>query len=109
MSADICRALVLSGGGNNGAWEVGVLWGLTHYGNPADYAYDVISGVSAGSINTAGLVGWPIGTEVGATEWLSDEWNSITTSDIWVEWPGGPLAGLVQQGAVDNSPALAFM
>jgi len=23
-----CRALVMSGGGSKGAWEVGVLWGL---------------------------------------------------------------------------------
>ena len=28
-----CRALVLSGGGTNGAWEAGIVWGLTHYGN----------------------------------------------------------------------------
>lgn len=32
-----CNALVLSGGANNGAWEAGVLWGLVHYGDPADY------------------------------------------------------------------------
>ena len=44
----ICRALVLSGGGSNGAWEAGVLWGLTHYGNPEDFAYDWISGISLG-------------------------------------------------------------
>ena len=32
-----CRALVLSGGANNGIWEAGVLYGLVHYGNPEDY------------------------------------------------------------------------
>jgi len=31
---DVCRALLLSGGGNNGAWEAGVLYGLVNYGNP---------------------------------------------------------------------------
>lgn len=31
---DHCYALALSGGGDNGAWQAGVLWGLTHYGNP---------------------------------------------------------------------------
>ena len=41
-----CRALVLSGGSNNGAWEAGVIWGLTHYGNPADFAWDTVSGIS---------------------------------------------------------------
>lgn len=49
-----CRALVLSGGGTNGAWEAGVIWGLTHYGDPADFAWDVHTGISAGSINTWG-------------------------------------------------------
>ena len=53
-----CRALVLSGGGTNGAWEAGIIWGLTHYGNPEDYTWDVHTGISAGSINTMGLVGW---------------------------------------------------
>jgi predicted acylesterase/phospholipase RssA len=53
-----CNALVLSGGSNNGAWEVGVMWGLTTYGDPTDYYWDVISGISAGAINTAGTAGW---------------------------------------------------
>lgn len=34
-----CNALALSGGANNGAWEIGVLWGLINYGNPADYPW----------------------------------------------------------------------
>ena len=46
-----CTAVALSGGGSNGAWEMGVLWGFTHYGNPDDFRYDVVTGISAGSIN----------------------------------------------------------
>jgi len=53
-----CKALVMSGGANNGAWEIGVLWGLAHYGNPEDYYWDVISGISAGAINASGTAGW---------------------------------------------------
>lgn len=53
-----CNALVLSGGSNNGAWEVGVMWGLTTYGNATDYYWDVVSGISAGAINTSGTAGW---------------------------------------------------
>ena len=49
-----CRALALSGGGTNGAWEAGVIWGLTHYGQKEDFYYDVNTGISAGSINTIG-------------------------------------------------------
>ena len=60
---DTCNALVLSGGGSNGAWEVGVMWGLVHYGNPKDFEWDWITGVSAGGINSAAMAGWPVGQE----------------------------------------------
>lgn len=51
----------MSGGGANGAWETGVLWGLINNGNPEDYAYDVISGVSVGSLNAVFAAGYPKG------------------------------------------------
>jgi len=56
--AEVCRALVLSGGAVNGAWEAGILYGLVNYGDPTDFAYDVTTGISAGAINTAGLAGF---------------------------------------------------
>ena len=78
-SSDKCRALAMSGGANYGAWEAGILWGLTHYGNPEDYAWDVITGVSAGAINTAATVVFNVGDEVKMSEFLSDSWASLTT------------------------------
>ena len=74
---------MLSGGGANGAWEVGVLWGFLHYGFPKDFEYDEMSGVSAGSINTAALSGWAMGDEKAATEWLSYTFSHLENSDIW--------------------------
>lgn len=53
-----CTALVLSGGATEGAWEAGILWGLMNYGDPSNFEYDVISGISAGAINAAGLAGF---------------------------------------------------
>ena len=76
---DKCRTLVLSGGASYGAWEAGVVWGLTHYGNPSDFTWDVISGVSAGSINAGGIVLFDVGDEVTMSEWLSDKWAALTT------------------------------
>ena len=78
----------MSGGSNNGAWEIGVLWGLAHYGNPTDYYWDVVSGISAGSINTAGLAGWKPEEVLEMTEYMSDAWLGISTDDIWVVRPG---------------------
>ena len=61
QSTDTCTALVLSGGGSNGAWESGVLWGLLNYGDKADYQYDVVTGVSIGSINASVFSVFPVG------------------------------------------------
>ena len=83
---DVCRALVMSGGGSNGAWEAGVFWGFINYGDKADFAYDIVSGVSAGSMNAAALAGWKVGTEVQAAEYLSDMYKNLKTSDVWVDW-----------------------
>jgi len=58
----------MSGGGSNGAWEVGVMWGLINYGNVSDYDYDVLTGVSVGSLNAFFVAGWPKGTEKEAIE-----------------------------------------
>jgi predicted acylesterase/phospholipase RssA len=37
---------------------------------PEEVKYQVLSGVSAGSINLGGLATWEIGEELNATEWM---------------------------------------
>ena len=103
--------MVLSGGGNNGAWEAGVLYGLIYNASdPADYQYDVVTGVSAGAINTIALAGWELGKEKEMASWLCDLWSNLKTSDVWQDWTLGKLGGLsIKQGVVDNSPLLAFL
>jgi len=108
--AKVCRALALSGGGSNGAWEAGVLKGFLTYGNAADFEYEVVTGVSAGGINTMAIAGWQIGREAEMTTWISDLWNSLHTSDVWVDWSTGRADGwLIMGGAVDNSPLYSFL
>ena len=92
--ADSCTALVLSGGGSNGAWEAGAFWGLLNYGNPDDFRYDVLSGISVGSVNAIALVGWKIGDELKAAQWISDMWKDLNNSDVWAEWTLGIVSGL---------------
>ena len=107
---DKCRALAMSGGANYGAWEAGIIWGLMHYGDPADFAWDVITGVSAGAINTSATAVWNVGDEVKMSEFMSETWQTLTTHDIWVDWPEGPAIALFnKQGLVDDSPALDFI
>lgn len=71
QAKDTCTALVLSGGGANGAWEAGIFWGLNKYGTPGNFDYDVVSGVSAGSINTLALAGWAPEDGMAAAEYIS--------------------------------------
>ena len=78
-----CRALVMSGGGNNGAWEAGILWGLANYGNETDFYYDIMTGVSAGAINAAGAAGFAPNDVKNTAQFLSDTWASLTTDQIW--------------------------
>ena len=47
----VCRALALSSGASKGAFEAGAMLGLIRNGGSENFAWDVISGVSAGSIN----------------------------------------------------------
>jgi predicted acylesterase/phospholipase RssA len=54
----VCRALVMSGGANRGAYEAGVIHGLSNLLNGSDAYYDVVTGVSAGSLNTAAMSMW---------------------------------------------------
>ena len=67
-STKSCKALALSGGGSKGSYEAGVLYGLVN--NDPDktkYAYDVVTGVSAGSINTVAVSLFAPGDETNMT------------------------------------------
>ena len=109
-SQDSCTALILSGGGSNGAWEMGAFWGFLNYGNPDDFKYDVVSGISAGSINTLLLSSYAVGDEKNAAQRASDMWNDLKTSDVWKNWTLSIVEGLTMKGGlVDNSPLLAYM
>lgn len=105
-----CRVLVLSGGSNNGAWESGVIWGLLHYGNPADFAWDAVSGVSAGAINTGGIATWATGDELAMSEWLSDTWENMTNEKLFIYRDGSYYDLLFKEPSfIDDTPALATL
>lgn len=65
----------MAGGGTKGAYEAGVVWGLVHNAvDKSDYAYDVISGVSAGSVNGGAMAIFEPGDELNMVQVLSDTW-----------------------------------
>lgn len=76
--------LVLSGGGARGAYQAGVLAGIAELaasrGKPNPF--QVVTGVSAGAVNAAGLVAWP-GDFADAADQLVKSWTTITASDVF--------------------------
>ena len=106
VSADSprCRALALSGGGAKGAYQAGVLWGLFHRSEQKqEFSYDVITGVSAGAINTLALgLFHPSETEE-ALEFLSKQWEDLDDAKVYKRWPGGVAEGLSKKSGIFNN------
>ena len=73
-------ALVLSGGGARAAYQVGFLRYLVR--NFPDLDIPIITGVSAGAINTAFLANYQ-GTFTEAVEKLSNLWLGLTVDQVF--------------------------
>ena len=73
-------AIVLSGGGARGAYQVGVLRGIARH--LPDLRFPIITGASAGAINAIYLASHP-GSLQEATKDLCRVWASIEFSDVF--------------------------
>ena len=82
-SSKKCQAVAFSGGGSHGAYETGVLWSFVKEGNPKDFEYDVVTGVSAGSINALGVSIFEKGDELNMVEWMFDFLSALGTPDVY--------------------------
>jgi predicted acylesterase/phospholipase RssA len=77
-----CEALAMSGGGSKGAYEIGGLWGLVKSSN-SSLQWDVVTGVSAGSLNTAIVTGFARGDETNMVEYASDLFANTQNSNAY--------------------------
>lgn len=106
-----CRALVLQGGGDKGAYEAGVLYGLINNAkSPEDFQYDVITGVSVGSVNAMCFAMYEKGNETAAVQYLVDAWRGITKQQVYKNWPLGYIQGLFYEPSLyNNDPMQNFV
>lgn len=74
-------ALVLTGGGARGAYQAGVLAGLADRAG-CDICFPIITGVSAGGINAAGLAGHRAGFQGSATHLLK-AWAGLSVDEVF--------------------------
>ena len=77
-------ALVLSGGGARGAYQVGVLYGLLERGlvEPGPSPFPILVGTSAGSIHATAIAAWADQFDHAISELASllhQIWNLSTT------------------------------
>lgn len=102
---DVCHALVLSGGGNKGAWEAGAVYGFVHSLPASEVTWDVVTGVSAGALNSAGIGIFKVGNEIAMADWLIELWETIDTKQIWKMWDEGIMYGFFNvSGIFDDTP-----
>lgn len=96
------RALVLSGGGAYGAFQVGVLRKLTELG----HSWDLIAGVSVGAINATQMAMYPKDAHASAAKELEAFWNRIAgNKSIYKRWfPFGKLHAFWTGGAYNTAP-----
>lgn len=58
---------------------------------PEEVDYDVVSGVSAGSINAGAIAVYPRGDPKALGDWMVNMWKNITNDMIYKPWPQGFL------------------
>lgn len=98
------KALVLSGGGAKGAYQVGV---LKHLLFEQENKYDIICGVSVGAINSGFIAQFFSGEEKQAYLALEKLWLGINTRSIYKRWfPLGKIHALWQSSFYDSQPLM---
>ena len=96
------RALVLSGGGSKGSYQVGA---LKHILGERQVVYDALCGVSVGAINVAFLAMFKHGQEVESIQEIAKMWGELDNSKIYKRWfPFGRWHAIWRKSFFDSSP-----
>jgi len=101
------RALVLSGGGVKGAYQVGALkkWLLED-----NLDYEILTGVSVGALNVAFLSQAKLGEISDAYAKLLKLWNTVDDGKVFKKWkPFGYIESLWQDSVLNSDPLLAWL
>jgi predicted acylesterase/phospholipase RssA len=85
---------------------------LLNYDTPENiatgkYEYDMVTGVSGGSINALAIAGWKKGDENNLVEWLTNAWRNLSTKNVFHLWSGmHPIEkGIFEEtGVLDDAP-----
>jgi len=95
------RALVLSGGGTHGAYQVGV---LKHLMGDLKTKYDILAGVSVGAVIIASLAQYKAGEEQEAVNATEKLWLGIDNSSVWKYFFPPWIAAMWKTGVYSTKP-----
>lgn len=104
---EYCRALTLESGGSRGAYQVGVMLGLSEMLPGSDIEWNVVTGISTGSISAAGVSYFAMGQEAEMAQYLKSVWLGLNGSaSIYEDWNslGVPYGLLFEQGMYSTAP-----
>lgn len=105
-----CKGLVLQGGSDKGAYQAGVLQGLFQKLGAEAVDYDVISGITIGAVNAAWMTQFGKGQEEVMIDELLNFWLTIKASDVYKDWEGGVIQGLLFEPSMYNTgPGMEYL
>jgi NTE family protein len=100
------RALVMSGGGAKGAFEVGV---LKKWIQEEGREYEILCGVSVGALNAAFLSQSPLGKLGEGYNKLVETWLKVNNDNIRKSWFLWKLAALWKSSVYDSTPLMKWV
>lgn len=101
------KALVLSGGGSKGAYQVGV---LKKWLQDDGLDYDILTGISVGAINAAHICQTPKGHPKLTWEALNNVWLQVTTSKVRKSWfPFGVIEAFWKPSVYNSAPLQSWI
>jgi predicted patatin/cPLA2 family phospholipase len=105
-----CLGLAIEAGGSRGSYEAGLISVITDPAEGLNVKYNVMTGVSIGALTLNSIGGFPMGQELQMSQFLNQLWFNITdNSDIFVEWKGGLIDGLLfHQGLYNIENGISF-
>ena len=109
-AADKCYALALSSGDQNSMYQAGVIKGIAQTLSADEVAYQAISGVAGGAVNSVLLAAYPAGQESDAADRMKTFWENSANTKMYKDWLGGLAEGLLLKGGLWNDqPTLDFL
>ena len=101
------KALVLSGGGSKGAFQLGAIKRLMLVENNS---YDIFCGTSVGALNASFLSQYTDKERLDGLSQLLDVWTTLKQSDVYSSWPIlGMAIGFFKKGLYNASALRKFI